>query len=85
KRKNKSKEPASRSTSQKKHKNKALDKNTEDLFSIPTSTSTIIPTMQEQDNYIEWENKKLELRQKSLEILKEEIALREKLNSLKQL
>jgi hypothetical protein len=41
--------------------------------------------MQEQDNYIEWENKKLELRQKSLEILKEEIALREKFNSLKQL
>ncbi|RIB10418.1 hypothetical protein C2G38_2206187, partial [Gigaspora rosea] len=74
-----------KSISQKKRKNKALDKNTEDLFSIPTSTSTIIPTMQEQDNYIEWENKKLELRQKSLEILKEEIALREKFNSLKQL
>ncbi|RIB06739.1 hypothetical protein C2G38_2216308 [Gigaspora rosea] len=69
----------------KKCKNKALDKNTEDLFSIPTSTSAIIPTMQEQDNYIEWENKKLELRHKSLEILKEEIALHEKLNSLKQL
>ncbi|RIB00477.1 hypothetical protein C2G38_2234197 [Gigaspora rosea] len=44
----------------KKRKNKALDKNTEDLFSILTSTSTIIPTMQEQDNYSEWKNKKLE-------------------------
>ncbi|CAG8839187.1 27937_t:CDS:1, partial [Gigaspora margarita] len=49
-----------------------------------TSTLAMVPTSQEQDNYIEWENKKLELRQKNLEILKEEILLREQLNSLKQ-
>ncbi|CAG8807555.1 17396_t:CDS:2, partial [Cetraspora pellucida] len=82
KRKNKGKEPASRSTLRKKPKNQALnDEKSEDLFSISTST----PTTQEQDNYIEWENKKLELQRKNLEILREEIALREKLNSLKQL
>ncbi|CAG8846490.1 6598_t:CDS:1, partial [Racocetra persica] len=82
KRKNKGKEPASRSTSRKKPKTQKLnDEKSEDLF--PTSTST--PATQEQNNYIEWENKKLELQRKNLEILKEEIALREKLNSLKQL
>ncbi|CAG8827414.1 21462_t:CDS:1, partial [Racocetra persica] len=48
------------------------------------STLTMVPTSQEQDNYIEWENKKLELRQKNLKILKEELLLHEKLNSLKQ-
>ncbi|CAG8835621.1 5185_t:CDS:1, partial [Cetraspora pellucida] len=45
------------------------DEKSEDLFSI----STFTPTTQEQDNYIEWENKKLELQWKNLEILREEI------------
>ncbi|CAG8600227.1 33029_t:CDS:2, partial [Racocetra persica] len=41
-------------------------------------------TTQEQQNYIEWEDKKLEIQQKNLELLKEEIMLCEKLNSLKK-
>ncbi|CAG8480766.1 15892_t:CDS:2 [Cetraspora pellucida] len=54
--------------------------------SITTSRSSSIttPMAQEQLDYLEWENKKLELQQKNLAILKEEIALREKLNNLKQ-
>ncbi|CAG8564208.1 11696_t:CDS:10 [Dentiscutata heterogama] len=81
----KNKEPISRSISQKKRKNQALNGGkSEDLSLSSTSTLTMVPTTQEQDNYIEWENKKLELRQKNLEILKEEISLREKLNNLKQ-
>ncbi|CAG8690331.1 10095_t:CDS:2, partial [Cetraspora pellucida] len=81
----KNKEPTSRSTSQKKRKNQALNgEKSEDLSLSSTSTLTMVPTTQKQDNYIEWENKKLELRQKNLEILKEEISLREKLNNLKQ-
>ncbi|CAG8606180.1 5985_t:CDS:2, partial [Dentiscutata heterogama] len=62
----------------KKHKNQTLNEDS-------TSTLTMVPIAQEQDNFIEWENKKLELQQKSLEVLREEISLCEKLNSLKEL
>ncbi|CAG8768334.1 2339_t:CDS:2, partial [Dentiscutata erythropus] len=74
-----------KSTPQKKRKNQALNEKNEDSSSFSTSTLTMVPTAQEQDNFIEWENKKLELQQKSLEVLREEILLCEKLNSLKEL
>ncbi|RIB07530.1 hypothetical protein C2G38_2214134 [Gigaspora rosea] len=48
-----------------------------------TQLSIAIPTIQEQHDSTKWEDKKLKLQQKSLELLKEEIALCEKLNSLK--
>ncbi|CAG8754723.1 10615_t:CDS:2, partial [Dentiscutata erythropus] len=72
---------ATRSTLRKKPKNQTLNNEINEDFSIPTSA----PTTQEQTNYIEWENKKLELQWENLAILKEEIALWEKLNGLKQL
>ncbi|CAG8568081.1 15836_t:CDS:1, partial [Racocetra fulgida] len=50
----KNKEPTSRSTSQKKRKNQALNGGkSEDLSLSSTSTLTMVPTTQEQDNYIE--------------------------------
>ncbi|CAG8822010.1 37179_t:CDS:2 [Gigaspora margarita] len=54
--------------------------------SLHTSSelSITIPIAQEQQNYVEWEDKKFQIQQKNLELLKEEIALREKLNSLKK-
>ncbi|CAG8823250.1 4762_t:CDS:1, partial [Dentiscutata erythropus] len=37
--------------------------------------STTIPTAHEQQNYAEWEDKKIKIQQKKLELLKEEIYL----------
>ncbi|CAG8814405.1 18277_t:CDS:1, partial [Racocetra fulgida] len=41
--------------------------------------SIAIPTVQEQQDYVEWKDKKLKIQQKNLELLKEKIKLCEKL------
>ncbi|CAG8639680.1 25804_t:CDS:2 [Dentiscutata erythropus] len=77
--KKKDKETISKSEPQKKRKNQTLNKNNSGSNLVCTSTelSVTIPTAQEQQSYVEWEDKKLQMQQKNLELLKDEVALRE--------
>ncbi|CAG8734304.1 5631_t:CDS:2, partial [Racocetra fulgida] len=70
-------EPTLKSETQKKRRSQRSNKNNN--MHTSSELSIAIPTVQEQQDYVEWEDKKLKIQQKNLELLKEEIELREKL------